>query len=201
MYLVKCGELPPPPPPAPAPPSPPSQFGNGDCVQASADLNVRATPSLAGSLLGVTAYGSSGTVLEGPVYADGYAWYKIRYQSGITGWSVALYLVGCGGLPPPPPQPPPSPPSPSPSPTPPPPVPPPPSPPPSLYVGERIHVIAGLQVRDAPSTSANILGIQGYGSIGTIIGGPVYANGHWWWLIDFDAGADGWAIGDYLEIF
>jgi starvation-inducible outer membrane lipoprotein len=38
------------------------------------------------------------------------------------------------------------------------------------------------------------LGTQSYGATGTIIGGPVEADGYRWWQINYDNNPDGWSI-------
>jgi uncharacterized protein YraI len=36
--------------------------------------------------------GSAGYVRDGPVAADGYDWYKVAFNSGVTGWAIEEYL-------------------------------------------------------------------------------------------------------------
>ena len=36
--------------------------------------------------------GNTGTVLDGPSSVDGYNWWEISYDIGITGWSAENYL-------------------------------------------------------------------------------------------------------------
>jgi hypothetical protein len=75
------------------------------------------------------------------------------------------------------------------------------TPPPStkFQIGNRVSVTAGtLNVRSTPSTSGTILGSQSSASTGTIIGGPTYSDASWWWQVDYDSGADGWSVEDYL---
>ena len=70
--------------------------------------------------------------------------------------------------------------------------------PPAFVIGERVITTANLKVYATASTSATILGQQAVGSLGTVIGGPITANNFVWWNIDYDVGADGWSIQDYL---
>ena len=68
-----------------------------------------------------------------------------------------------------------------------------------FVVGDRVQVVGGnLNIRSAPATSGTILGVQLVGSIGTVVGGPTIAEGLIWWNINFDSGADGWAVENYL---
>ncbi len=95
------------PSPAPAPAAPaPSSAGSptpqpvlpigvayavGDTVVTSGAndcLNVHDSPSLSGAVVDCVPDGTSGTVTDGPVQADGYVWYKLDNR----GWVVSTYL-------------------------------------------------------------------------------------------------------------
>jgi hypothetical protein len=67
-----------------------------------------------------------------------------------------------------------------------------------LGPGARVVTLSNLKVRSEPTTSSSQLGVQKSGSQGTILLGPVSANGYTWWNVDFDSGADGWVAGEYL---
>lgn len=58
-----------------------------------------------------------------------------------------------------------------------------------------------VNVRSNPTTwiGGTILGQQSRNAIGTIIGGPVTANGYTWWKLDFPTAPDGWVVGQYLR--
>jgi hypothetical protein len=180
-----------------------------DRVATTDNLNVRSAPGLSGVFLGVQPTSSQGTVIGGPVFAGGFWWWQIDYDTGPDGWSAENFL---GLAPPLPIQ--------------------------GAYTtfsvfnrtipraafgrasgatvavfnrtlsapettGERVYVNTGdgsnLNVRGAPGLSGIILGVQPTGSQGTVIGGPVFADGFWWWQVNFDTGADGWVAGDFLE--
>ncbi|MDZ4260641.1 MAG: SH3 domain-containing protein [Candidatus Sungbacteria bacterium] len=69
-------------------------FQNSDIIKTTANLNVRANPSLSGALLGTQPMDSSGIiVLGGPITADGYIWWNINYDNAPDGWSVQDYLT------------------------------------------------------------------------------------------------------------
>jgi hypothetical protein len=68
-----------------------------------------------------------------------------------------------------------------------------------LSVGSTVQTTSRLQVRSAASTSATSLGRQSKGATGTILEGPLSANGYTWWKIDYASGADGWSIDSYLK--
>ena len=67
------------------------------------------------------------------------------------------------------------------------------SPPSPMALGERIQTLNATNVRASGSLSGTLLGTQATGALGTIIGGPVFADGYTWWNIDYDTGADGWS--------
>ncbi|KKU52080.1 MAG: Ricin B lectin, partial [Parcubacteria group bacterium GW2011_GWA2_47_10] len=88
-----------------------NKFIIGDRVQTTVTLNVRATPSLTGILLGSQPTGALGTVIGGPFVAngpgvtpDGYIWWNINYDNAPDGWSVENFLAKALPVPPPPPQ-------------------------------------------------------------------------------------------------
>lgn len=56
-------------------------------------LNVRSTPATNGAVIGVEAEGAQGNVLEGPIAADGYSWWRVQWTDGLAGWSVSRYLA------------------------------------------------------------------------------------------------------------
>jgi len=75
------------------------------------------------------------------------------------------------------------------------------APPPSttFSANDRVEVTSGpLNIRSCPGTSCSTLGTQTTGALGTVTGGATYASGYYWWQINFDSGADGWAVENYL---
>ena len=75
-------------------PPPSTKFVAGDRIQVSSGpLNVRATASLTGTLLGTEATGALGTVAGGPTASGGYSWWNVSFDNALTGWSVEDYLV------------------------------------------------------------------------------------------------------------
>ena len=68
-----------------------------------------------------------------------------------------------------------------------------------FQVGGIVTTSSALNVRNAPSTSGALLGTQSSGATGTIIGGPVQADGYWWWQVDYATGADGWSVENWLN--
>ena len=67
-------------------------------------------------------------------------------------------------------------------------------------IGNRVRVTWKTNVYSTPSTSGTVLGTQLKGALGTVIGGPWYANFRWWWQVNFDSGSDGWMDQGRLAI-
>ena len=55
-------------------------------------LNVRSAASTTSQVVGVQKDGARGMVLEGPVTAGGFRWWRIQWGNGLMGWSVDTYL-------------------------------------------------------------------------------------------------------------
>lgn len=52
------------------------------------ELNLRADPSSASERVDVLIIGENSPVVDGPVEADGFRWWKLRNQDGTEGWAV-----------------------------------------------------------------------------------------------------------------
>lgn len=71
--------------------------------------------------------------------------------------------------------------------------------------GERVRVMEPLNLREGPGIShpevddPNYPGALPVGSLGNVIGGPVAADGHTWWQVEFDRGVSGWCVEEGLE--
>ena len=74
--------------------------------------------------------------------------------------------------------------------------------PPFRYVGQAIQIFVleegYLNLRDAPTTNSNVLTLLESGSRGTIIGGPVDAEGFRWWEVSI-ANRTGWVVEELEE--
>lgn len=76
-----------------APPQPaPTQLAIGSAVITTDVLKIRSEPSLGQNRIGRVAAGTTGAIVDGPVTADGYVWWKVSYSTGLTGWSAADWL-------------------------------------------------------------------------------------------------------------
>ncbi|MEK7174021.1 MAG: Ig-like domain-containing protein, partial [Patescibacteria group bacterium] len=65
---------------------------------------------------------------------------------------------------------------------------------------------SGAEVRSSASISSTLLTTQPDGTLGTVVGGPIFADGLHWWQIDYDTtggigtNTDGWSVEDNLLI-
>src|SRR3989338_4281525 len=64
--------------------------------------------------------------------------------------------------------------------------------------GDRVRVTETMNVRAGASANSVLRGTQPAGALGTITGGSTANGGYFWWNIDYDTGADGWSVEDYL---
>jgi surface antigen len=75
-----------------------NKFRVGDSVQVTATVNVREVPGGVPNIAPARRKGEIGTIIEGPkvapIQATGiyYRWYKIRWGSNETGWSIEVPL-------------------------------------------------------------------------------------------------------------
>jgi uncharacterized protein YgiM (DUF1202 family) len=149
-------------------------FAIGDTVTVVTDaLNLRDDATTTGNVTDVLVSGAVGTVLAGPVDADGYAWYQLDVD-GVNGWAVRPFLAygavsasttdttttaGTG----------------------------------SLLVNTDV-----LNVRDAAGTSGSVLTTLAEGDSVTATGNVGLADGYDWTEITTADGTIGWVVTDYL---
>ena len=71
----------------------PSGIQIGDLIMVDTDaLNIRDGAGLDANVLDTLTYGFTASVIDGPIYADGYTWFEIQ-TSAITGWVAGEYLT------------------------------------------------------------------------------------------------------------
>jgi len=80
FWLVKTG-------PRTAP-----KFKMDDWVQTTANINVREGPGLGYTIIRTMPLGTIGQVIGGPAEADGFVWWNVSYNAGVTGWSAENWL-------------------------------------------------------------------------------------------------------------
>lgn len=148
----------------------------GDTAVVNTDaLNLRQTASLAGAVMTVLLNGSEGTVLDGPVSADGYQWYQLQTSQG-TGWAAGQFLAkkSAGGTDPDPGG-------------------------DEWTAGTAVTVNTDfLNMRQQPSLSGSVVAVLPYGTPLTITGGPQQADGYTWYSVQTAQGGTGWCVSVYL---
>lgn len=143
-------------------------FSIGAYVKTTSSLHVRESASLFGNDLGKQRLDRGGTLVAGPVSANGYIWWQIDYHQGVDGWSAEQWLALLTITP-------------------------------RLRMGDRIITTDSVHARSAPNVSANKLARHAVDELGTIVGGPAYADGYWWWNMNYDINPDGWSIENFMQ--
>lgn len=154
-------------------------------IIAAGGVNVRDQASAKGKLVGRLNVNAAVTVLEGPVQAESYDWWRVDNGAGLSGWVAAgsaadpwLVPAATAG-------------SAAPNPT------------PgtklvdrAIKVGDRVQVTTDpaqvLTVRDYAGTGATALAKVLKGTIFTVRGGPVRMDGLVWWELEGE-NLKGWA--------
>ena len=65
-------------------------------------------------------------------------------------------------------------------------------------VGSVAQTTTNLVLRTTPSAKGTPFGLQPAGASGTVVAGPRFGEGLWWWNINFSSGPDGWAAENWL---
>jgi uncharacterized protein YgiM (DUF1202 family) len=148
-------------------------FAVGDVVTVATDaLNLRDDATLSGGAVDVLGSGAVGTVLAGPIDADGYAWYQLDVD-GVTGWAVRDFLA-YGAL------------TDATTDT-------------SDTPGAALLVNTdSLNVRDAAGLSGPVLETLVTGESVTATGATDTVDGYDWAEVQTAAGTVGWVVADYL---
>jgi len=150
-------------------------------------LNVRSGSGTGFAIIFKAAPGTLVDLLEGPVSANGYQWWRIRLPSGQEGWAVesaaneVTLVPGTSGSstsdsnqtanP---------------------------SVSSGLAIGDSAYVslsgrVDALRLRNQPSTSGGVVQLMPNSTPVTVIGGPTSADGFTWWQLRAADGSVGWA--------
>lgn len=152
-------------------------YAVGDIVFAGGpDLHMRDAPSLAGLIIAGISTDQVLTIIDGPVVADGYTWYRVSIGGiGTVGWVAGEFLVptstspgtGTGT---------------------------------GFAFGDVVLVTAdGLNLRAAPGVGGAVVVQLLAGTTALIIGDPVAADGYTWYQVVINGSGDtGWAAGEFL---
>lgn len=132
--------------------------------------NINVRSTPEGKVVGKQSNGNYGVVgTPAPVVSGGYTWVYVVFASGASGWVADAYLTIQTSSATP------------------------------LVIGSHVTVTDSVKVRESYSTNAKQLGVRKVGDAGTIITGPQVGDGYTWWKIDFESGADGWVVANYLR--
>jgi len=179
------------PSPSPAQAAASLAIGGKASVMAGGGLNVRAQASSKGKQIGRLNAKAIVTLLEGPVQADNYAWWKVDNSAGLIGWVAAgpandPWLVPAAAVtvtvqPPGTPQ----------------------LVNRAIKLGDRVQVTTApgqpLTVRDSAGKTATAIAKVMPGAQFTVRDGPVKQDGLTWWELEGDT-VKGWAAdGDGVD--
>jgi hypothetical protein len=158
----------------------PLPFGAGDEIGIRGGVNIRNLPTASGGVVGYFQLPVAAFVVEGPVCADGYNWWKVR-GVGIPGWvaegrpgSYFLNLITDASNPEPCTE------------------------PQSIAVGERVRLLNGVRVRETPGEAGLVLTVAPYQSLLPVVGGPVCDGGLNYWQIEITYGTSGTLIRGWI---
>lgn len=68
------------------------QIKIGSSVKTTALLRVRTNAGVQSNLINSIAINTTGTVVNGPRFANGYTWWLVKYDNGTQGWSAGQWL-------------------------------------------------------------------------------------------------------------
>jgi uncharacterized protein YgiM (DUF1202 family) len=144
-------------------------FTAGDQVEVATDaLNLRNAAGLTSEILDTMPLGTTVTVLDGPVTADGIPWYQVDASGFGEGWVAAGFLALASEAPE------------------------------TFPAGSVLVVNTDLlNLRAGPSLSEEILAQLPSQALVTVISGPEQADGHDWYEVETDEG-NGWVAGTFL---
>jgi hypothetical protein len=159
--------------PAPDRPVPTTNLSVGESVVVhDGPLQVHRTPGLGDDVIGVLETGAIGTLTNGPEVADDQLWFEIRTPL-VSGWVAAPYIERTEGAP---------------------------APSSTFSPGDPILVFDGpVNLREQPDEGAAIIAQIQTGDHGTILSGPVSANGYVWYQIETSQGT-GWVAGSFISL-
>lgn len=154
--------------------APSTAFTSGDHIQVNTDfLNLRASASMTGSIIGAMPSGTKGSIVDGPKSGGGMTWYRLDTDYG-TGWAVGLYLKRSSG---------------SSS-----------SAPSKFKVGDNVFVDTDtLNLRSSAGIGKSVVASLTQNHPLTITGGPKRASGYDWYSVRGAVEGDGWCAGDFLS--
>jgi N-acetyl-anhydromuramyl-L-alanine amidase AmpD len=175
-----------------------AEFEVGQEITATRALNARAAPEIGFNVIHTHPKGTRGTLIEGIEIADGYVWWNVEWDNGITGWAIQQYMTEAeeeddGGR--------------GPgederdddsgendpgeddsdgSGT-------------TFKIGERVDSTVNLNTRSQPSLDGRVRETVDPDTVGWIQDGIVTADGYTWWQVEWETGTTGWSVQRYLD--
>ena len=70
----------------------------------------------------------------------------------------------------------------------------------AFRIGDQVRTTANLNVREGPGLGYALIDTMPEGALGQIMDGPVEADGHVWWEVEYALGEIGWSVQDWLEL-
>ncbi len=157
-------------------------FAVGNRVMSTTNIIVRSVAGNAQPFVGSLPASIQGVITGGPVFVDNNWWWPVSFDGGMSGWTVEPTLRLATSTPPPPPPPPAS------------------GVSTKFKMGELVASTANLNVRTSASlTSAFVALIPANTTRGNITGGPIFADGYWWWQTAWASGVSGWSVENYMK--
>jgi len=151
-------------------------------VATTADLVVHDDHALSAPDVWTAPAGAAGYVRAGPQTADGYTWWRVAFNSGVTGWCVDAYLEaapvdghgvghgedGSGTR--------------------------------AFAEGDVVSATTTLNTREQPGTGETLVDTVDAGATAEVVNGPVDADGYTWWGLHWlDADVWGWSVEASLD--
>lgn len=140
-------------------------------IVALGELHLRVAPGLSGGVLAALPLGMRVALLEGPVAADGYTWYRVQIPGQASeGWVAGEFLAPSPGVSA------------------------------TFALGDAVVIDGdGLNLRAAPALTGDAITQLAIGTEATVTGGPLPADGYWWYQIALDGTTpSGWVVADFL---
>ena len=175
-------------------PTPPSGLGPGVVGRVTTGLNLRSAPSTSAQIIATLPTNTIVTVTGYAVVAQSYVFIPVSTPYG-SGWVAADWVSPIGTA------------TPSRTPT----IPgatatPTRTPTASatvvgaIPVGSTVRTTTTLNMRSGPGTGNGVIQVLPTNTTGTVLAGPVAANGYQWYRVDMDGYGAGWVAGDYLAV-
>ncbi len=158
--------------PVPPPPFDEDDYPYGLNIFAASSVNVRSGPRLNEGVVATYSRGKLGFIMAGPITADGYEWYQVRWEGGTDGWSAKEFLSPApfddnpGG---------------------------------QFAIGDRAEATEYINIRARPGIAQTIIAALSAGGRMEITQGPVAVNDYIWYGVYTQNDDGGWVVENTLR--